>query len=190
MGITAGTAAAIGAATSVLGTGVSAIGAMSQGAAQQSAADYQAQVARNNQTIAAQNATLVTQQAAAKAQVDQRAGDQRLGAQRAAIGAAGGALGSGSALDVQGSTVTQTGLNTAGDDYQGRLQAYSYQVQGENFGAQAGLDSAAAANASTAGGINAFGSLLGGASQVAGKWAAFQQKTSDPFGGGGVGAYG
>lgn len=186
MGIGAGTLAGIGAVTSILGTGVSMLGAMQQGAAQKSAADYQAQVARNNQVVAQQNATLVQQQAAAKAQGDQRAGDQRLGAQRAAIGAAGGALDSGSALDVQSSTVTQTGLDTANVNYQGRLAAYGDQVQGSNYGAQAGLDTAQGANAATAGSLNAFGSLLGGASQVAGKWSGFQQKGSDPWGGGGV----
>lgn len=170
--------AAAGIAASVIGTATSAIGAMNQGQAQQQQANYQAQVARNNATVASQNATLVQQQAEARAQSDQRAGDQRLGAQRAAIGAAGGALGSGSALDVQGSTVTQTGLSTANDDYDGRRAAYGYQVQGSNFGAQAGLDTAAGANAGTAGTVNAFGSLLGGASQVAGKWASYQQSSN------------
>ena len=86
--------------------------------------------------------------------------------------------------------MTQTGLSTANDNYDEMRAAYGYQVQGSNFQAQAGLDSAAAANAGTAGTVNAFGSLLGGASQVAGKWSSFQKETNDPFGGAGMAGYG
>ena len=89
MGITAGTAAAIGAATAVIGTGVSVAGAMQQGQAQKDAANYRAQVARNNEVVAQQNAQAARNQAAARQQVSVRAGEQRLGAQRAAMAASG-----------------------------------------------------------------------------------------------------
>ncbi len=189
MGIGAASAATVaayaGAATAVIGTGVSVAGAMQQGQAQKAASDYQVQVARNNQVVAQQNAQAVQDQAAVKAQATQRMGDIKLGAQRAAMGASGVGLDSGSALDVTGSTAQQTSLATANDGYQGQLAAYGYQNQANNFGSQAGMAAAAGENASSAGTVNAFSTFLSGASQVAGKWNGWRT-TTDPWGGAGV----
>ena len=171
MGTVAGGLAIAGTAASVLGTGVSVFGAVQQGAAQKSAADYQAQVAKNNATVAAQNAAAVQDQAAAKAQSDQRAGALRLGAQRAALGASGVTLDSGSSEAVQSATVNNTALSTQLDTYQGQLAAYGYQTQGVNYNAQAQLDTLTGQNAASAGDISAVGNFLGGASQVSSRWA-------------------
>jgi hypothetical protein len=48
-------------ASTVIGTGVSIMGSMQQASAAESSAKYQAQVARNNQIIAEQNASYARQ---------------------------------------------------------------------------------------------------------------------------------
>ena len=177
MGIETGLAIA-GVAASVVGTGVSVAGSLQNAAAQKRAADYQAQVAENNALVAGQNARAVQQQAEAKAQAEQRAGSIRLGAQRAAMGAAGVDLDSGSALDVQGSTAANTALSVDTARYQGDLAAFGYRTQGSNFGAEAGLDTMRGQAAESAGFSSATASFLSGASQVSSKWDAYRKTTT------------
>ncbi len=177
-----GVAGGIGLAASGLSAITGAVGAISSSSASSANARYQAQVATNNATIANQNATLAGQQADAKAQADYRAGAIKLGAQRAALGANGGTLDTGSALDVQANTARSTQLGVSNDMYQGQLQGYGYTTQAGNFTAQAGLDTTAASNDSTAGLMSAGGSLVSGASQFASKWNSLLPNTP----GGGV----
>jgi hypothetical protein len=61
-------------------------------------------------------------------------------------------------------------------------QAYHTRAEEQSAGAQAGFDQAASEQASIAGPIGAFGSLVGGASVFSGKWAS--------LGGGGFGTAG
>lgn len=175
--------AAIGLGLSAVGTAAAVAGSMQQGAAQKKQADYQAQVARNNQTVAAQNAQAAQNQAEVRAQAVQRAGDMKLSAQRAALGASGVGLDSGSALDVTGATAQQTALSVDQEAYQGRLSAYGYGVQGSNYAGAAQMAEASGQSAGSSSYLNAAGSLLGGASQVAGKWSAWSKA-------GGAGGYG
>jgi hypothetical protein len=56
------------------------------------------------------------------------------------------------------------------------LQAYGYRTQSANFGAQAGLDTAEASQATTAGGYSASGGLLAGASAVGMNYVNLQHK--------------
>lgn len=180
MGVTAGTAAAIGTAVSIIGTGVSMYGASQQADAQQKAANYQAQVARNNAQVASQNAQAVQDQAAVKAKQDLRVSTMRASAQRAALGASGVALDSGSAMDVTAATAG-AGMQTAQNDtYQGQLSARSYLAQASNYDATAGLDTIAGQNAGSAGQIAMASSFLGGASQVSSKWSSWQNATNPP----------
>lgn len=64
--------------------------------------------------------------------------------------------------------------------------AYGYEVKGAEDTAEASLDMQAASNAKTAGEIGAFGSILGAASSVAGKWL---QGSSLGIGSGSIGIY-
>jgi hypothetical protein len=162
-------------AATVIGTAVSAYGAIQQGQAQSAARNYQAAVDRNNAQIAEWNAERAKDLSDQRVQAQMRAGTQRLAAQRAALGAAGVTLDSGSALDVQTTTAEQTAIETQNTDYQGQLAAYGYRTQGANYRAQAGLDSMAADNASTAGYANAGSTLLSGAGQVADRWYRFNK---------------
>lgn len=173
-----GTAAAVSAGAALIGTGMSVYGSMQQAGAQKDAANYQAQVAKNNAIVASQNATAVQHQAEARAQADQRAGAMRLGAQRAALGASGVTLDSGSGLALQGDTAANTALGVENALYEGQLKAFGYRTQGDNFTAQAGLDTMRGQAASDAGFTNAAASFLSGASQVSSKWAAYQQTTT------------
>jgi hypothetical protein len=161
-------------ATSAIGTAVSAFGAISQGNAQASAANYQAQVAANNQVIAEQNARYAMQAGAVQEASKRTATGALIGSQRAAAAANGLDVNSGSAVDLQAGAAAlgEQDANTIRDA--SARTARGYQVQGMNYGAQAQLDRMTADNASSAGGLNAFASILGGASSVTGKWASMR----------------
>jgi hypothetical protein len=155
-----------------------------QGALSASAADarYKAQVAENNRLIAEQNARYATQAGASNAQATDFQTRAQLGTAMAAQGASGLDVGSGSPVDVR-SSIHQLGrLKTLEDIQKADLAAYGYRSQATDFGAQAGLARQQASSAEAAKGPALFGSILSGASSVAGKWAGFQ--------GGGYGGYG
>jgi hypothetical protein len=189
-------AAYAGAAAAAASAAVGAYSAISQGRAQSAAAEqqaeaqsnaakYQAQVAANNQTIANQNAATATQygnnaEAAKRTQIS-----GVIGAQRAAVAANNLSVNSGSALDLQAGTSAVGELDAQTIRDSTARTARGYQVQGLDYQAQAGLDRMTADNAlqagalkasaaSSAGGMNAFSSILGGASSVADKWMKYR----------------
>jgi hypothetical protein len=147
----------------IAGTAISAYGAYSAGQAQSANAKYQAQVAKNNQTIANQNADYATQ----AGQEQATEASQKARAQGASLKAAQAANGldinTGSAVDVQESQRETGTLNTATVLNNAMLRAYGYRTQGVNYGAQATLDTTEAGQASTAGDLSALGTLAGGA---------------------------
>ena len=102
------------------GSVMSAIGALQQGQAAKSASDY-------NATIATQNAAIARQNAADKARQSDRETYLRLGSIRANQGAAGGAAGEGSVLDVIGDVAAQSELERQQIIYSGELQARGFQ---------------------------------------------------------------
>lgn len=196
MGITAGTAAAISAVTAVASAGIGAYGAMQQSAAAEKAAKYQQQVADNNAAIAAQNSAYERKVGEAQATDVAMQQAQQNAQVRAAIAANGVDINSGSAEDTQ-QTQRQTGeLNILRSRQNAALAAYGYQTQGANFQAQGQLEGMQARDAASAGAISAGGSLLGGASSLAGNWAKLQQQgafgvsspesTENPWGGSGT----
>jgi hypothetical protein len=170
-----GTIAIASLAAGAIGTGVSALGAIQSGEAQKSAADYQSQVASNNAQIASQNALAATQAGNAQAETAKIKNDQIVGAMEAAQASSGVDVGSGSPLAAR---VSQTEIGTLNQETirnQAARQAYGYQTQALSDKSQAELDTAQGQNAATAGTINGISSILGGASSVGGKYAAFQQ---------------
>lgn len=122
---------AIGA--TLLGTAVSAYGAYSQGQAQSKAADYQSAVDRNNAKLASWNSKIAEDSQSQKTEAIERAGTLRTAAQRAALGASGVDIGSGSALDVQSASTADTARAAETSAYQGALTAYGYHTQQQNF---------------------------------------------------------
>lgn len=159
------------AVTAAAGAGVAAYGAHQQGEAQAAAANANAKLAIQ-QGQSTMDASRINEQQT------YREGDQLLGQARASMGANGVELNSGSALAVQQDIGARTGQNVADQDYNARQQQWGGT-------AQAGLLTAQASNDVTAGNMSAAGTLLSGASQVAGKWAAWQPNIQ-PSGSGGA----
>jgi len=154
-------------AATVASTAVAGYGAIQSASASSQAANYQAQVAKNNASIASSNAAYA-QNAGAVAEQNQALKT------RAAIGsvitqeAANGLdVNTGSNLNVRQSTAamgTQSELNIRNNTAR---QAYGYKTQQQGYIQQAGLDTTTAENATTAGGISAFGDLVGGVASSA-----------------------
>ena len=156
-------------AFSAVGTGVSAVGAMQQAGAQRDQTAFQAAVARNNAIIAQQNAEQIAKKGKVAEQDRARLISQTKGAAKARQAALGFLVD-----DDEDSTNVQ---NIADIAETGQLDILRIRdnvesekrralVQGQQFTAQAGLFDLKAGDSS--GGLAAAGTLLSGASKVAG----------------------
>ncbi len=85
-------------------------------------------------------------------------------------------LTTGSPREVRRSTTELGQLDTLTIQQNAELRARGAEVQASNFGAEAGLASMRAQNASTAGTISGFSSLLSAGSQFSDKWLKFQNE--------------
>jgi hypothetical protein len=83
-------------------------------------------------------------------------------------------LNSGSALRIQGDTAKLGDVDALTIRNNAARAAYGYQLQGLSYGQQATLDESSAANAVSAGNLNSFASIVGGASSVGSKWSTYQ----------------
>jgi len=160
-------AAAIG----IIGGVVSAVGAIQQGKAQSDAAKYQAQVARNNEIIALQQAAYTRQEGAAQAQRQDLKSAQMIGTQKATLGASGVDVNTGSPLEIQASQASLARLDALTVQSNAERKAWGFDVEASNQKAQQGMFYAQAANAKKAAALSAFSSLLGGFGKFAGKWS-------------------
>jgi hypothetical protein len=174
MGVAALPAAAL--ALSAVSAGVSAYGAAESSAAQSQAANYQAQVALNNQKIADQNAQFALQQGAQEEAAKRQQSAQVISEQRAITAAAGIDPNQGSSMRIQGDTAALGELDAQTIRNNAARTAWGFQTQGANFGGQAALLQSQASDASSAGALGAFSSLIGGASSVANKWTTFNSQ--------------
>jgi hypothetical protein len=170
----------IAAAASLVGTGVSAIGAISSGNAAAAQANYQSQVAKNNQTIANQNAAYATEAGTVAATDKAMAERAQQGATTAALAASGFDVNSGSAADVRTSQREVGDLNVERVRQQAALTAYGYRTQATGFGATAQLEQASAGFDTTAGYLKAGGSLLSGAKDLSGVGSLLSGSPSVP----------
>lgn len=161
-------------AGTVIGGITSAIGAIQQGSAQAASAKYQAQVARNNQIVAEQNARYAVAAGESRAQSRDFKNRAVIGAITAAQGASGLSLDSPASREIRESSEQLGRLDTATIMQDAMLTARSQETQASNFGAQAGLYDLTAANARTASYGSAFSSLLSGASSFSDKWLRYQ----------------
>jgi len=171
-------AGGIGLGLSGLSTVMGAVGGMSQGQAAGRQAEYTAQVARNNQIIAQQNAEYASQAGETQAQAQ----DLKNRATQASIAASQSASGlsfdSPTLIDVREGAAQIGRLDTANTAQNAALRARAYDAQADNYGAQAGLQSAAASDARRAGTMSAFGSLLSGGASFADKWNRYMPSTT------------
>lgn len=153
MGIEAGTMMAISAA-------VSAAGAAASGMAQAHAAQYQASVAAQNAKIAEQNKRLAlaagTQQEEKQAMQDQA----RMGRMRAAFGASGVEVGSGSHAEAQAGQAEMSIIDQLVIQADTAKAARGMDIQKFSAMSQSGLYNAEAENAMIGGALGAGASLL------------------------------
>lgn len=175
--------------SSTLGAGMSAISQYQAGKYNAAVAQNQQVIAQNNQilaqrnqNIAKQNADLALEQGQAQEQAQRQKTAQMIGAERAAMGASGVDLGSGSALSVQTSTAETGELDALTIRNNSMLQSRNYLNQAENFGTEAmnfanqassyGVQAELANSQANWGVAN---SILGGASGVSDKWLSYQR---------------
>jgi hypothetical protein len=146
-------------------TGV--VGTVMQGEAAAQSADYMAQVARNNQLIAQQNANMALEQGTIKEEAQREQAGAQIGRIRSAYGAMGVEPNSGSALDVRSSAAETGELNAQTIRYNAGVQAWNDINQANSYGAQSQLYQSQE-------GWDVAGSILGGASTVSNKWMNWQ----------------
>jgi hypothetical protein len=153
----------------VLGIGsliASVGGAVMQGYSQSAGANYNAQVARNNQIVANQNASIALQQGQTQEEAKRIQTGEMMGGIVASQAASGVNPNEGSALSVRSSAAETGELDALTIRYNSNLAARNLQYQGAQYGAQASLYSSAA-------GWDVGNSILGGASSVSNKWMQF-----------------
>lgn len=148
----------------IAGAGLSAFGTLRAGEAASNQAAYQAQVAKNNQVIADQNALYAIEAGAARSEIVGRQAGSRLGQVRAGIAANNIDVNSGSAALVQQSQREVGELEQLTEENKALLLAHGYQAQGAGFGAESGLREIAAKEAGPASYLKAGGDLLSSAS--------------------------
>jgi hypothetical protein len=155
----------------VASTAISAYGAYRTGQSESAAAQYQAGVARNNQTFAERYAQQEEQKGIIEEQAKRQQTAQQEGHIRAGIGGSGIEVSSGSPLRLQTDTAALGELDAETIRNNAAKAAYTYRVQGMNYAASATADSMRAGEASRMGSLGAFSSIIGGAANVSEKWA-------------------
>ena len=166
--------AAIGTAASAGGGILGAMGNMQQGQAQSGMYQYQAGVADVNAKIAKQNADYALATGETQAMTKGMEWRSRIGETTVRMGASGVAVGQGSSGDVIASEHKLANLDQGIIRNNAARQAYGYEVTASQDVAQAGMYRQAASDATSAGGLKAIGSILGGVSSVASKWSSGQ----------------
>jgi hypothetical protein len=169
----------IGLVSGIAGAGMQAIGSYNAMQAQSANAAYQAQVAANNAKIALQN------QGMDIAAGEQQAGNQGLktraviGTTKAAQGASGVDVNTGSALKVRQGEAEVGMLDALTIRSNAAKKGYSDLVQATGFQAESGLLSQESQQASAAAPVAALGSLLSGASSVGGSYGKYLQSSGN-----------
>lgn len=170
----------IGLAFSALSGIMGAVGSMQQAGAAKAQAEYQAQVARNNETIARQNAQYAAAAGESQAQAQDFKNRATLGAIEAAQSASGLDLDSPTLRQVREGSAQVLRLDTANVMANAALRARGYEAQAQGFASEGELARMRARSQS--GGIGAFGSLLSGASSFADKWTRYQSPSTTTYG--------
>lgn len=155
---------------SLAGTAVDAFGAIQQGQAQAASLQYQAEVAHNNAIIAAQYAAAATKAGEANAYTQGLKNRQKAGAIVAGLAASNLDVNTGSAARVRAGEQETAYADTETIRQEAALKSYGYKVEGSNFTAQSGIDTAEAGQASQAGFLKAGGLLFSGLSTVSPKF--------------------
>lgn len=166
-----------------VGTGASVLGQINQQAAMGAQQSYMAQLSRQRQALADQQAQDAIQRGQVAEQKQRDLTKQRIGTQQAALAAQGTDL-SGSPTDILGDTARAGEMDALTIRNNAAREAYGYKVQGAGFGADASLR-----DSFTPSYLGAGTSLLMGSSSIADKWSKLINKDPLPawnsYGGGG-----
>lgn len=184
MGFDPASLAVMGLVTGLAGAGTSAVGAITGGNAKAANAAYQSQVAANNAVVAQRDATLEIQSGEVASFNQGLKTRAKIGSEKAAQGASGIDVNSGSAVDVRAGTSELGMLDALTLRSDASKRAYAKEVEGSNDTAQSQLLTSEASQDREAGVLGAAGTLLSGASSVGGNWAKFQTL----YGGSGAGS--
>lgn len=171
----------------VVGTAVSAAGALQQGKAQAAnqraaaqAGEFNRQAAERNKVIAGHQRQLAVRQAQVDAEDKRRDNRRKLAEIKSKYGASG-LRSSGTPLDVLEDAALELETDARRIDHDGQVRGYEGALRILGFQDEATLaahsrDSALsrAKGAETAGRINAFGQILGGAKEIAGSDYAYE----------------
>lgn len=148
----------------------SAYSAIAQGNAASAAAKYNADMQTENAKAAQQQAEAAkTDGEAQKTAIQLKLAEMR-GQARTGYASGNVALGAGSPVDYEVDLADRAAMDMDTIDYNTDLESWKYKVQASDYRNKSTLLQAEAANAKTAGYRGAVGSLLGGASQVAGAY--------------------
>lgn len=172
----------------VAGAGISGFGAYEKGQSEQQQfdaqaanADYQSQVAANNALIANQNVAMTEQAGVAKEAAQGMKTAASVGTIKAAQGASGIDVNTGSAAQVREAAAelgAQDALtirsNTAREAYGYEVASTSDTASSKLLTSEAGQAREAGDNAAEAGDISALGTFLSGASSVGSKYSGLQ----------------
>lgn len=162
--------AAAGLVVTAVAAAASTYSAVSSANAQKAAAAYQAQVASNNAQIANYNANSAIAEGNQKLQAAEQQAAQHQGMIRAAFGAGGIDMDSGSALRTQQGMAEVDQLNQATIVSNAARSAWNYRNQGADFTAQSQLDMMRSNQASQSAILGGIGSMLSGAGQFANQY--------------------
>lgn len=156
--------------SSIAGSALNAFGAEQSGQAASQMYQYQSAVALMNQKIALQNRDYALSTGESQARQYGMSAAQRMGSIKAAQGASGIDIGSGSSVDVRSSQRLATNIDLNTIRTNAARTAYGYEVEATQDTAQSKLYGMASTDAAEAGHIKALGSLISGAGSVADKW--------------------
>lgn len=143
--------AEIGTAAGIAQAGFGAIGAISTANANAQMARYQAQVAANNQKTAQQNAAYATQAGEVKATQEAEMQRQAAGALATELAAGGFDINTGTPSQIRQQQVELGVTGVERTRQAAALQRYGYQTQATSYGAESQLERAAAGFDETAG---------------------------------------
>jgi hypothetical protein len=174
MGIAASALGGPLAIAGLAGSAISAVGTLFSGSSTAAADAYQAQVAANNAKIATQQSKFDIQAGEIQAVNQGLKTKATVGQQKAAQGASGIDVNSGSAVDVRAGTASRGVLDTLTIRSNAAKKAYSDEVTATSDTAQGQLDTFAGETATTGSEIGAAGTLLSGASTVGANYAKLQ----------------
>ena len=152
-------------ASSVIGTGLSAYSAYQQADSQNKANEYNAASLRRNAEVANMQANQAIEQGRVDEKAHRMKVNQLIGTQRAAGGASGALIDTGTNLDIQKDTAGFGELDSLTIRNNAARTAWAYQNQAVDYGAGANLSTMRNTNPYLSTGV----SLLSGASNLAGQ---------------------